>query len=132
MFVYFIGKNGFFFSKTVFCGRVGNDLFMGLWLIEVRSCTSGSPHTPRKRELFGSCCCCYVFVSFETTRRNLDGITNLNRKISAYEKTISEPIYTNELNMAMNISHEVINTNAQSTYIQIYVSDMTSVNCVLM
>ena len=73
-----------------------------------------------------------MFVSFETTRRNLDGITNLNRKISAYEKTISEPIYTNELNMAMNISHEVINTNAQSTYIQIYVSDMTSVNCVLM
>ena len=31
---------------------------MCLVRIGVRSCTSGSPHTPHKRKLFGSCCCC--------------------------------------------------------------------------
>jgi len=46
--------------KNCFLWVVGNDLFMGLWLVGVRSCTSGSPHTLSKRELFGSCCCCYI------------------------------------------------------------------------
>ena len=39
-------QNDLFFSKAVFCGSVGNDLSMGLVLVEVRSYTSGSPHTP--------------------------------------------------------------------------------------
>ena len=35
----------FFIKKNVFCGSVGNDLFMWLVRVEVRLYTSGSPHT---------------------------------------------------------------------------------------
>ena len=54
----------YFFFKNVFCGSVGNDLFTWLVRVGVRSCTSGSPHTPRMWEIFGSCCyCCCQFIS---------------------------------------------------------------------
>ena len=46
------------FFKNVFDGSDGNDLFTWLVRVGVRSCTSGSPHTPRMREILGSCCCC--------------------------------------------------------------------------
>ena len=42
-------------------------LFTSL-LVEVRSSTLGSPHTPQKRSLFGSCCCCYCCcISYSST-----------------------------------------------------------------
>jgi len=55
---YYIFKIYIFFVKKVFCGSVGTGLSMCFVHVGVRSCTSGSPHTPHKRELFGSCCCC--------------------------------------------------------------------------
>ena len=45
-------KSSIFF-KNVFCESVGNDVFMWLVRVGVRSCTLGSPHTPRMQEYFG-------------------------------------------------------------------------------
>jgi len=56
-------QNDLFFSKTIFCGSIENDLFMGLVPIEVRSCISGYPYTPHKRELIGSYCCCCCCIN---------------------------------------------------------------------
>jgi len=69
MFVCFICKTFskyYIFFKNVFCGSVRTDLSMCPVYVGVRSRTSGCPHTARKRELFGSCCCC-IHDSLGTT-----------------------------------------------------------------
>ena len=63
-------------------------------------------------------------MSFEATRPSLNRLTSLDRKIFGYKtRTISEPIYEDELvkNMTMEISYEATNTNPNSIYIPIYV-----------
>ena len=61
-------------------------------------------------------------MSFETARSSLDRLTNLERKvIGCKTRTVSEPIYEDELvkNMIMKISYEATNTNSNSIYIPI-------------
>ena len=63
-------------------------------------------------------------MSFEAARPSLDRLTSLERKVIGYKtKTVSEPIYGDELvkNMTVEISYEVTNTNPNSIYILIKV-----------
>ena len=63
-------------------------------------------------------------MSFEEARHSLDQLTSLERKVIGYKtRTVSEPIYDNELvkNMTIEISYEVTNTNPNSIYIPIKV-----------
>ena len=63
-------------------------------------------------------------ISFETARPSLDRLTSLDRKVIGYKtRTLSEPIYEDELvkHMTMEISYEATNTNSNSIYIAIKV-----------
>ena len=63
-------------------------------------------------------------MSFEVTRPSIDRITSLERKIIGYNtRTVSEPIYENELvkNMAIKICYQANNTNSNSINIPINV-----------
>jgi len=63
-------------------------------------------------------------MSFETARPSLDRLTSLEKKVIEYKtRTVSEPIYEDELvkNMTMEISYEATNTNPNSIYIPIKV-----------
>ena len=63
-------------------------------------------------------------MSFETARPSIDWLTSLDRKIIACKsRTVSEPIYEDELvkNMTIKICYEAVNTNPNSIYIPIKV-----------
>ena len=61
-------------------------------------------------------------MSFEVAKPNLDRLTSLEIKVIGYKtRTVSEPIYEDELvkNMIMKISYEATNTSSNSIYIPI-------------
>ena len=63
-------------------------------------------------------------MSFESTRPSVDRSMSLDIKAIGYKtRTVSEPIYEDELvkNMTMEISYEATNTNPNSIYIPIKV-----------
>jgi len=63
-------------------------------------------------------------MSFEAAKPNLDQLTSMKIKVIGYKiRTVSEPIYEDELvkNMTVEISYEATNTNPNSIYIPIKV-----------
>ena len=63
-------------------------------------------------------------MSFEAVRPSLYRLISLDRKVSGYKtRTVSEPIYEDELvkNMTMKISYEATNINPNSIYIPIMI-----------
>jgi len=63
-------------------------------------------------------------MSFESVRPNIDRNMSLERKIIRYKtRTVSEPIYEDELvkNMTIEIHYKATNTNLNSIYISIKV-----------